>query len=388
VRKNNTLLSNNELPYKLPCKTVIYFSDIPWRDLTQRQHHLCNNLANHFPVLYFSCNSITQLKKYASKNFREPFNRNPGLHTLELFLLPFTRFWLIKQLNFSIAFIYLFFYLKFTKIKAQFVLTHPSQVLFLNFPAAGFYYDYIDEAAEFSSVKRNAAILKKSEKKILDKCTGIFASSLTFEKQLKLAGYKNINLIPNGVNLDHFSQNKEYSRPADVLTLKDPLIGFYGAISDWIDLDLIKYLAIEKPEINIVLIGPVTINTDILKSCTNIHVLGAKLYSDLPAYLNFIDTWIIPFRQTEFTSKINPVKAYEYLAAGKTVISTYLPELQPLDDYLYLCRTNEEFLEKVKLAINGKARKAGTKTIKEILKNNSWPTTAEKLAKAVSGSRV
>ena len=88
---------------------------------------------------------------------------------------------------------------------------------------------------------------------------------------------------------------------------------------------------------------------------SNIHFLGRRSYDSLPSYVKAFSICIIPFRIYKLTDAINPIKLYEYLAAGKPVISTRLSELSDYKKIIYLANNNSEFLELVDKALNTKA---------------------------------
>lgn len=354
-------------------KRIIYVSDIPWNDLTQRQQQISLKLADYTEVTYFSCNSLTNLRKYSGKVKTE----KEKLLIQELFLFPYTRFWLIKQLNYLIAFCFLYILLILKKSKPVFILSHPSQYRFVNLPNSGIFYDFLDDTSGFPKVKKISALLKENEEKIIEKTEKIFTSSRYFSEKLKGRFPEKVVFVPNGVNLPDFSQSLS-EKPKELCYLSEPIIGFYGAISDWVDLDLLQYLLKEKKELNIVMIGPVDTDISRFKEYKRIHFLGKKPYRELQKYLSFIDIWIIPFCQNEFTETVNPVKAYEYLAAGKKVVSTYLPELEPFKSAIWITKTREEFLEKIELC-QKKQEKSDTADLQKMLQEYSWPKLAGKI---------
>ena len=125
---------------------------------------------------------------------------------------------------------------------------------------------------------------------------------------------------------------------ADVPSLADvplasmqPKIGFYGAIAEWFDADLVAALAELRPHWRFELIGSTfTGNVERLEQLPNVALLGEKPYADLPRLTAEWDAFIIPFRRIPLTEATNPVKAYEMLATGKPVVAVDLPELRPM----------------------------------------------------------
>ncbi|GBF72147.1 hypothetical protein PA598K_00384 [Paenibacillus sp. 598K] len=136
-------------------------------------------------------------------------------------------------------------------------------------------------------------------------------------------------LVPNGCDLDHFRRHRRAAppKPAELQGLRGPIAGFVGAWAHWVDQSLIHQLARHYPAINFVIVG-VEYAAQVDRSIGNLHYVGYRTYEELPDYLYFFDACLIPFKINEITIAANPVKMYEYLASGKKVLSTDLPEVR------------------------------------------------------------
>jgi hypothetical protein len=129
------------------------------------------------------------------------------------------------------------------------------------------------------------------------------------------------------------------------------VIGFFGLIADWVDLDLVAHLARARPEWRLVLIGKADCDLAPLAGLANVSVLGWRSYDALPAYCRGFDAAILPFRINELTLAANPLKLREYLAAGLPVVSTAIPEAERLAPLVRVGRTADEFLAEVEAAL-------------------------------------
>ncbi|MFH0818272.1 MAG: hypothetical protein V1909_06605, partial [Candidatus Micrarchaeota archaeon] len=180
---------------------------------------------------------------------------------------------------------------------------------------------------------------------------------------------KNVKLIQNGAEYEHFVKaRKKRKRPADMPSGK-PIIGYYGAIWNWFDDELLLYLAKERPNYDFVLIGTILEKLrGKFSGQKNIHYLGEKKYGVLPNYLSYFNVAIIPFKHSNLTKSVNPVKIYEYLAGGKSVVYS---GLQGMADFPNSYEANErkEFLKCVDKQLG--ARLDSTEADK-FLKNNNW----------------
>jgi glycosyltransferase involved in cell wall biosynthesis len=175
--------------------------------------------------------------------------------------------------------------------------------------------------------------------------------------------------IPNGADVDHFAAS---ATPASELReVRRPIVGFVGGLSEWVDLDLVARLARDRPEWTFVMIGPVAIDTSPLACLPNVRLLGPRPYADLPAYLAAMDVGLIPFKRNEVTHHADPIKAYEYLAAGLPVVATDLPALRRMADVVGLADSVDGFLKRIREAID-EGRDAGRSARQAEAQRHNW----------------
>jgi glycosyltransferase involved in cell wall biosynthesis len=155
--------------------------------------------------------------------------------------------------------------------------------------------------------------------------------------------------IPNGVDVEHFAASVEPA--AELLSIQPPIIGFIGGLSQWVNIELIAAIARARPRWSIVLVGPIGVDISALRGLPNVYLLGARPYAQTPAYLAAMDVALIPFRQEPVTYHADPIKAYEYLAAGVAVVATDLPALRRLQHVIALADSPDSFVEQVEAAI-------------------------------------
>lgn len=149
-------------------------------------------------------------------------------------------------------------------------------------------------------------------------------------------------LVRNGVDAEFYARR---CVPNDLLgKLARPIVGYFGAIADWFDVDLMAHVASRRPDWNFVLLGGVFgVDVSRLRALANVHLLGDQPYETMPMYLYHFDACVIPFKVSPLTHATDPVKFYEYMAGGKPVVSAALAELGPYREHLGLARDREEF---------------------------------------------
>jgi Glycosyl transferases group 1 len=187
-------------------------------------------------------------------------------------------------------------------------------------------YHVVDEFSAFSDASSHVAEL---ERRLIARADLVIASSeklLAAKRRLHPATV----LVRHGVDHAHFARALDpgLAVPEDLARLPRPVIGFFGLVADWIDLDLVRRVADAHPRASVVLIGKVATSTAPLEGARNVHLLGRKPYGALPAYCRGFDVALTPFVRNELALAANPLKAREYVAAGLPNVCTDLPELR------------------------------------------------------------
>lgn len=190
-------------------------------------------------------------------------------------------------------------------------------------------------------------------------------------------------MLRNACEFEHF---RDRSAHPYVPPRGQRVIGYYGALAEWFDLELVRRIAERFPQHLLLLIGADTGGIqDGLHDLPNVEMPGEVTYAELPRYLHAIDVCLIPFRLNELTAATNPVKVYEYLAAGKPVVSTNLPELKDagLDDLVASCADHAEFLEAVERALIDPGSSSVREQRRERARENSWTARGVRFAEAI-----
>ena len=209
-------------------------------------------------------------------------------------------------------------------------------------------YDCMDDHSGFQVTHPEFA--KREDELLLSSDLVVVTSRLLYDRIGKI--HKNCVLIPNAGDFDHFNQFPA-GYQSTLAGYRKPVIGYYGAIAEWFDIEAIHHAAVKHPEWSFVLIGH-TSGADLrrLRKLRNVHLLGEKKYAELPSYLAGFDVCTIPFLRIPLTEATNPVKVFEYLSAGKPVVATALPELLPLQEVVSLYTTPVEFTAKLEQALD------------------------------------
>ncbi len=346
---------------KLPQYDVIYFPIIDWDFRYQRSQHICSQFALHNHRVFYLKTTFTQNQlldpdnpdsmprisiRPIKKNVYEvqlpgPADLNIYRHRmppqmLDVLVKVFQQLRRDQSIHEAVCIVALPFWRPLvTELRKAF--------------GWKIIYDCLDEHQGFST---NQLTMLAEEHQLACDSDLIIASSSKLMKKMKERNSSCL-LIPNAADFEHFSATFG-DMPPELKGLSRPIIGYYGAISEWFDTALIGYVAKQRPKWHFVLIGD-TWGADLqpLQGLSNVHLLGEKPYISLPAYLHQFDVCIIPFRLTPLTEATNPVKFFEFLSAGKPVVSVPLPELLPYKEegLVYIARTPDEYVEEIERAL-------------------------------------
>ena len=192
-------------------------------------------------------------------------------------------------------------------------------------------------------------------------------------------------VLRNAVDYDHFSQ-----RPVEVYL--DPagrrVIGYFGAVADWLDLELVSAIARRFQDCLVMLIGYDQCGArQYLAGLTNIQMLGEVPYERLPYYLHAFTLCILPFRRLPLTLATNPVKLYEYLSAGKPVVAVDLPEMQAFANLVRVAGNVEDFLAGVAETLGQEDRVEYATLRRAFAAGQTWTHRAEVLCQCVEDLR-
>jgi len=243
-------------------------------------------------------------------------------------------------------------------------------------------YHCVDEFSKFTGTDESAILTM--ERELMQKADLVVVSSSRL-LETKRAHNPNTFLVTHGVDVAHFRRAclPETVVPADCANLKGPIIGFFGLIADWVDLEVVRYLADARPEWSFLLIGEVQTDISTLNQYPNVQILGRRSYESLAAYCKAFDVAILPFVVNELTVAANPLKLREYLAAGLPVVATPLPEVLKLSAFVRMAPTPREYLQQIE-ALLAEGRRGPDPAVSRMMDRESWDEKVEELSDIVT----
>lgn len=242
-------------------------------------------------------------------------------------------------------------------------------------------YDCADEHAAFPGLL-DPRLVAAMEAELLVRADVALASAVRLQQSGRRVR-EDVLLVPNAADVDHFARALDPECPVPgELAGRGLVVGYTGAVSPWLDLALLGKLADACPELTVALVGPVDCDVSSLAARPNVLILGHRPYRDLPAYLKAFEAALIPFVLNDLTKGVNPVKLYEYLAAGVPVVATALPEVLPFAPLVAVARSPEEFVAQVRAAV-ARGREVGREARLDLARANSWEERLAVISRAI-----
>jgi len=229
-------------------------------------------------------------------------------------------------------------------------------------------YDCLDDVTGFDVAHPRIA---QQERQLAMESALVLCTSQKLLHRLRRLNPKCI-LVPNAADYEHFSRLPRRSA-SPLAGLPRPVVGYYGAISEWFDAPGVLWAARSHPDWSFVLIGD-TWGADVSRfsMCDNITLLGEKPYADLPAYLSAFDVCTIPFLRIPLTQATNPVKFYEYLSTGKPIVAASLPDLRRFNAVIHTYSTPKQFVTCLETALAVESPQLARRR-RAIAQENTWP---------------
>jgi glycosyltransferase involved in cell wall biosynthesis len=214
----------------------------------------------------------------------------------------------------------------------------------------------------------------------------VFCTGRTLVERRR-AWNRNTHFVANAGDYELFSLAAlaETSVAADIAALPGKVVGALAMIDVRLDVELIVHMARQRPEWSFALVGMVKGDVDVapLRALPNVHLLGMRPMEELPGYVKGMDVCLVPYVLSDYTHHMFPLKLYEYLAAGKPVVSSDLEEMRPYEGTaIAIARSRDEFVTLAERAMqDDSAARAAER--QGMARENSWDHRVEELSEIV-----
>jgi glycosyltransferase involved in cell wall biosynthesis len=379
-------------PPRLPLVTapVYYFGNVPFDSHWQRPQLLAMCLAESTDVLYIDPNrSFVQFLKNVSQETSASAAQIPGRLRR---LTPRGGFPLAR----SVAALHswncrrTFADLTRHAVAQQLwppralIATFPDQLeLVRRFAGVPVLYDVMDEPSLFLKPWQRRRYARLHQE-LLELAAAVVTSSTVLQRRCAAAGVSAV-CIPNGVRQELFHELATASPNPVLAALPRPRFGYVGMISHWFDFDAVAELARAFPHGSVVLVGPVACHPPRLPS--NVTFIGPVPHLELASYLIGFDAGLVPFKRSAAIDAVNPVKLYEYLAAGLPVLSSHFEEMEQYREFVSFYTNSADCAAAARAALARLVGGGDAPARQAFARLNCWARKAEQMAAALRRAR-
>jgi glycosyltransferase involved in cell wall biosynthesis len=334
---------------------VVYFGNDWQAENRTSSHHVAARLALTMPVLYVdspglrapqaSGRDLRRAFRKISSALRKPVQVGPNLWRCTVPQLPFRRIPGVEIFNRLFS--------RWAVKRNSRVLGNRKRISWFVVPHPGFLakhlgedlcvYYCIDDYAAHPGV--DTALIAERDRQLSQRADLLFVAPPAL-LEAKRALNPNTRFSPHGVDVELFAKAMDRATevPAAARDLTHPVVGYFGSIHEWIDIELIEWLAKQRPQWTFLLVGHAAINVSALRALPNVVLAGAQPYAQLPAWAKAFDVAIIPYRHNRQVENANPLKLREYLATGRPVVSVGNPEINKFARWVRIAEGHDAFL--------------------------------------------
>lgn len=366
---------------ELAATGIVYFGNEWFAENRTSSHHIARRLPLHCPVLYVDSPGL-RAPRATGRDLRRlgkmrqalrrptllapqlwhctipqiPFRRVPGVDALN------RRFgrWATRRAIAAVG---------FERWLSWFVVPHPG-FLAGSLDEEFVVYYCIDDYAAHPGV--DAEAIAAADTALTRRADQVFVASPAL-LEAKRGENPATAFAPHGVDAALFARAADPATrvPERAAALPHPVIGFFGLLGDWIDVELLAHLAQARPEWTLLIVGGVATDVSLLAPLPNVVLAGAQPYETLPEWARAFDVAVIPYRMNRQVRHANPLKLREYLATGKPVVSVPTPEVERFVPHVRMAPTAEAFLQAVERSLQDDDEQARAARM-EAVRGMSW----------------
>ncbi|MDC0498907.1 YdcF family protein [Alphaproteobacteria bacterium] len=317
----------------------IILSSIEWNTIWQTQQKLAISLSKKNNVLFVENTGVRSPRIKDVKRIRERFKNwiksTGGFRQYKEKLLIY--YPIIIPLPYSLIIKKINQFLILRSIKKWLKIHNSGNLILITFIPSPLSISLIEKispnvliyycANQMSGHNKEHNKLLKWENKLLHKSDSVFViSELLKENALKYN--KNVKKFPGGVEFERYEEafNATYL-PEKIKNLKEPIVGYIGAITEIFDMKLVEYVVSHNTDYTFIFIGPRFIDCSKLSNNKNVILLDQINKDELPYFMKKFNVGIIPYVVNDFTNNVYSSKLNEYLSLGIPVVSTNLHEI-------------------------------------------------------------
>mgnify|MGYP003290362633 CR=1 FL=1 len=347
---------------------ITYISHVDWDWIKQRPQFLAEEMAEKCQIVYVYRKVIGQ--RLGVKNIK-----NPKIKYKVIYLLPLTRFRIIRKINTWICKV----------VEKSIVLREKTDIIWTSDchctdifgKNKKVVYEVMDLYGEMVISQKEKQKIFSDEQMMMEKADHVIVTSLYIQEKLQEIYHipkQNISIIRNGVSL----KQKNIKNITNKKNTKGKIkLAYIGTVAGWFDWEKIEYSLEKLSNIEYHIIGPVAEKPSIELPDDRIIFYGSIQHEKLSDIVKDMDILLMPFVVNEIVKAVDPVKLYEYINFFKDIICVQYKEIERFSDFVYFYHTSEEYVDAINKIIQGNKSKYTFEQAEKFLKQNSWEKRAE-----------
>ena len=193
-------------------------------------------------------------------------------------------------------------------------------------------------------------------------------------------------MVGSGCDISLFNdKDNSIKIPQEFKKIPSPVFGYVGSLTSLrLDINLLEFIAEQKKDWSVVLVGPEDedFKNSKLHSLPNVYFLGSKDASKLPNYVKGFDVATNPQLKNNLTIGNYPRKIDEYLAMGKPIVATKTKAMQMFKEYVYLADNKKEYVSLIDKALSENTNERVKNRI-EFAESHTWENHVKAIYEAI-----
>jgi glycosyltransferase involved in cell wall biosynthesis len=252
-------------------------------------------------------------------------------------------------------------------------------------------YDVTDDWTSFQVAPGVMQRIREQDRRLCERADAVIVCSQKLQRMKQESAAGRVHLIPNGVDASHYLAVDDASAvPAEARAWEQPVLMYTGTVHPQrLDVELTVGIAQRMTRGTMVLIGPQLLGAEDrerLLSTGRLVLKDAVAYRKLPSWMAAARAFVVPHLQSEFVESLNPIKLWEYLAAGKPIVSTDVPGFREQVNVVSIANSAEEFVAAVEASLSEPAELRERR--RAIAARNSWQERIDRVEELLNGTKM
>lgn len=359
-------------------KKMLYMCAIEWKWIAQRPHFLEMELEKYYNITVLSpIHVFKKMKSQKNTKLPEKFK--------EFYLLPYQeKAGLIEAISKWL------FRFRVRNMNEYDIVWLGSSLFEKYIPkdySGIVVFDYMDDCISMQDDPRMKKAYETSQERLAQRANMICASSNYLIHLLPDYAKEKTILVRNAFRGEVCippEKNETGNKSGDGNAVTR--IGYVGTIASWMDTELLLKCRKQFPNTEFHFWGPVDgekVNDE------GFIYHGVVDHNEIPNVVSSMDALMMPFVVNDIVKAVDPVKLYEYISYGKTIISVNYPEVERFADYVWLYNNEGEFSEMIgRLCMQDLPCRYDALMQKSFLEANTWKERAKDVYEALEKSEI